>query len=163
MRADVTKEAMASEALYDYFKAAPNSTVHSWHPPDSKAYFTRLLYIPKDGRRYHIDLIVQTGKTLHLIEVKDCLSNSYDDVTKLQSILNTFSTRSLVRQFQKQGLIFPVVPERCDIVIAAKEPDSLFIATHTGLAILLAEKGRVEACNELGESLLLEAGLLCEK
>lgn len=163
MRVDITKEAVASEALFDYFTAAPNSAVHSWHPPDSKAYFTRLLYIPRNGKRYHIDLIVQIGKVLYLIEVKDCLSHSYDDVNKLQSILEEFSTHSLVRQFAKQGVVFSTIPEECKIVIAAKESDSAFINTHNNLAILIAENERITPCNLLGKSLLLDAGSFGEE
>ena len=154
MRIDLTKEAIASAALYDYFSSFPNSVVHSWHPPDSKAYCTRLLYIPHDGKRYHVDLIVQIGKTLYLIEVKDCLENSYDDVAKLRQITGSFSTGELVRQFQRQGEVFSVIPCKTGIAIAAKDADEAFLAANWDIPVLLANGEAVRGANDLGDDLL---------
>lgn len=154
MKVDFTKEAIASAALYDYFSSCPNSVVHSWHPPDSKAYFTHLLYIPQDGKRYHVDLIVQIGEILYLIEVKDCLANSYDDVAKLQQITHSFSTQELVRRFQQQGETFSVIPHKTRIAIAAKDTDELFLAANLDIPIFLADEHAVHGANDLGDNLL---------
>jgi len=154
LKIDITKESIASAALYDYFSSAPNSVVHSWHPPDSKAYFTRLLYIPQGGKRYHVDLIVQIGRILYLIEVKDCLGNSYDDVAKLQQITHSFSTQELVQRFQQQGEIFSVVPCKTCIAIAAKDSDGAFLAANSDIPVLLADEETVYGANDLGGDLL---------
>ncbi len=154
MKIDITKESIASAALYDHFSSFPNSIVHSWHPPDSKAYFTRLLYTPQGGKRYHVDLIVQIGRTLYLIEVKDCLANSYDDVAKLQQLTRSFSTQELVRRFRQQGEEFPVIPCKTCIVIAAKDSDEGFLAANSAIPVLLANEETVYGANDLGCDLL---------
>lgn len=157
MRIDVTKEAVASESLYDYFSGRPASvcTVHSWHPPDSKAYFTHLLYIPQNGRRSHVDLIVQIGLVLYLIEVKDCLAHSYQDVEKLRGIVRDFPTEALVRRFRQQGLTFSRIPRETRIAVAALEEDQTFLNMHPDIPALLADEKGVRSANEAGKQLLL--------
>lgn len=155
MRIDVTKETVASEKLYDYFSERPASTVHSWHPPDSKAYFTPLLYIPQNGKRSHVDLIVQIGVVLYLIEVKDCLAHSYQDVEKLRGIVRDFSTEALVRRFRRQGLAFSRIPCETRIAIAAMEGNQTFLDMHLDIPILLADEQGVRSVNEAGNQLLI--------
>jgi Holliday junction resolvase-like predicted endonuclease len=150
----ITSETVASEALFEYFKAAPCSSVLSWHPPDGKAYFTRLLYLPIDGKRSHIDLIIQIKKTLIFIEVKDCLSNSYEDVEKLKRITAVFSLEKIIKQFSRQGITFNEFPERIEFAIAAKMSDIGFIDKNNEIAILLADASGVKHGNDSGLTLL---------
>ncbi len=154
MKIDGTKEAIASEALYDYFSYCPESMVHAWRPPDGRACSARPLYIPRDGSRYHVDLIVQIGETLYLIGVKDCLANSYDDAARLRQITAELSTGELVECFRQQGEPFPVVPWETCIAVAAKESDEDFLRDNPELPVLLADRRLVSAANDLGDYLL---------
>lgn len=149
MRVNHTEESIASEVLFDYFSSLNNCKVHSWHPPDSKAYFTRLLQIPNDdGKRSHIDLIVQIKNVLYLIEVKDCLCNSYDDVKKLKYIIRRYTTDDLVDLFIKQGALFNIRPIVTRILIAAYKEDDNFIVNNEDISILISNESGVKLINK---------------
>lgn len=153
-KSNLTLEYISSEKLFDAFSEAESCVVHSWHPPDSKAYFTRLLYIPHNGKREHIDLIVQCRDVLYLIEVKGRLCDSWDDVEKLRSITEAYSTEDLVQQFKTQGEPFWVVPRSTIEAIAAYETDSRFISENEATPILIAKESGIWPANESGRLLL---------
>lgn len=155
----ITDEALASEALFDTLFPLSRCKVHSWHPPDSKPYFTRLLYLPKDGKRYHIDLIVQVDRRLYLIEVKGDLSDSDVDYTKLIELIREFSVTEMVSLFQRQGERFDVMPQEVIPVFAARIPSDRFVTNHLDQAILIVDDSGIYPLTDAGAAFLNDVGL----
>ncbi len=139
MKRDITLEAIASEMLFDAAFSSESCKVLSWHPPDSKAYFTRLLYLPWEGKRVHIDLILQAQETLYLVEVKGNLHDSEIDVIKLSELIKTFTVAEMVKRFEDQGQRFTKRPTAVRPVIAAYVEDETFLGLHADLPIVIAD------------------------
>ncbi len=154
MKIQLTQETIASQRLYSFFYNSKNAKVHSWHPPDSKAYFTRLLQIPYNGRRSHVDLIVQIGTILYLIEVKNCTTNSQDDLVKLSKIKNNFSIQQLIKLFSSQGTNFEIHPTEVQIVIASYIPYDDFSNENHHTAIITANENIIKGENYLGQQII---------
>lgn len=152
----ITDEAIASEALFDAAKAAPRCVVHSWHPPDSKAYFTRLLYLPFHGKRYHMDLVLQSNKNLYLVEVKGDLSNSLIDYEKLTGLLEHFTVEEMVSQFKRQGESFSIMPTTVIPVFAARIRDDSFVDSHLECAIITINESGIHPETDAGKAFLAD-------
>jgi len=122
-------EAEIHDLLFDGLSSVPGAAIHSWSPPNAKAYRAPNLVLPKliKGVRKgsdRVDAVFAHDELLFLVEIKCKLSETAGDVRKLRRIRSTLGAKGVLEALRRQGASVGTIRDMV-VGLAVREVDSV--------------------------------------